>query len=194
MVRLESLTIARYTRPVLPGRTGGILVRRPDCRGVQMRFALVDRIVALEPGQSIRAVKNLSAAEEYLADHFPGFAVMPGVMMLETLVQTGGWLIRATDDFAHSVILLKQARAVKFNNFVRPGQTLTVEMTMQRRGEGETTLKATSEVGGKTAVSARLTLAHYNLADRNSERAQSDADRIETQKRQFREIWQPSLG
>lgn len=157
-----------------------------------MRFSLVDRIVALNSGESIRAIKNLSAAEEYLADHFPGFAVMPGVMMVETLVQAGGWLIRATDDFEHSVVLLKQARAVKFNNFVRPGQTLAVHLTVQNRGEGETTFKATSEVEGKTAVSARLTLAHFNLADRNPDLAESDRNRIALLRRQFREIWSGS--
>ena len=53
-----------------------------------MRFALVDRIVSLERGESISTVKNLSLAEEYLADHFPGFPVLPGVLMLEALVQT----------------------------------------------------------------------------------------------------------
>jgi 3-hydroxyacyl-[acyl-carrier-protein] dehydratase len=154
-----------------------------------MRFSLVDRIVALSPGESITAIKNLSSAEEYLADHFPGFAVMPGVMMVETLVQAGGWLIRATDDFQHSVVLLKQARAVKFNNFVRPGQTLTVNLTVQSRGDGETTFKASGEVEGNSAVSARLTLGHFNLADKNPALAESDASRIEVLRRQFQEIW-----
>ena len=156
-----------------------------------MRFTLVDRITALEPGKSIHAIKNLSSAEEYLADHFPGFAVMPGVMMVETLVQAGGWLIRATDDFEHSVVLLKQARAVKFNHFVRPGQTLSVQLDIQKREPGETTLKATSQVDGNTAVSARVTLSHFNLADQNPKLAESDAERIVALRRQFREIWTP---
>lgn len=155
-----------------------------------MRFSLVDRIVSLTPGESITAIKNLSSAEEYLADHFPGFAVMPGVLMVETLVQAGGWLIRATDDFKQSVVLLKQARAVKFNNFVRPGQTLKVHLAIQSRGEGETTLKATSEVEGQTAVSARLTLSHFNLADKNAELAKSDRSRVEVLRGQFAELWQ----
>lgn len=159
-----------------------------------MRFSLVDRIVALAPGESVTAVKNVSSAEEYLADHFPGFAVLPGVMMVEALVQAGAWLIRATDDFKDSVVLLKQARAVKFNNFVRPGQTLTVNLAVQSRGEGETTLKASGEVGGQNAVSARLTLSHFNLADRNPELAKSDAARVETLRRQFAEIWQGHGG
>jgi len=155
-----------------------------------MRFSLVDRIVALQRGESITAIKNLSSAEEYLADHFPGFAVMPGVMMVETLVQAGAWLLRATDDFKDSVVLLKQARAVKFNNFVRPGQTLTVQLSLHSRGEGEATFKASGDVEGQNAVSARLTLVHFNLADRNPELAGSDASRVEVLRRQFAEIWQ----
>jgi 3-hydroxyacyl-[acyl-carrier-protein] dehydratase len=154
-----------------------------------MRFALVDRIVTLHPGESVTAVKNVSSAEEYLADHFPGFAVLPGVMMVEALVQAGAWLIRATDDFKHSVVLLQQARAVKFNNFVRPGQTLTVNLAIHSRAAGETTLKATGDVEGQNAVSARLTLAHFNLADRNPSLAKSDAARVETLRRQFAELW-----
>jgi 3-hydroxyacyl-[acyl-carrier-protein] dehydratase len=155
-----------------------------------MRFSLVDRIIALIPGESITAVKNVSSAEEYLADHFPGFAVLPGVMMVETLVQAGAWLIRATDDFKESVVLLRQARAIKFNNFVRPGQSLTVNLTIQNRAAGETTLKASGEVDGVNAVSARLTLAHFNLADKNPSFAASDAARIETLRRQFAELWE----
>ena len=155
-----------------------------------MRFSLVDRIVALTPGESITAIKNLPSAEEYLADHFPGFAVMPGVLMVEKLVQAGGWLIRATDNFEHSVVLLKEARAVKFNSFVRPGQTLKVHLNIHSRNEGETTLKATSEVEGQTAVSARLTLSHFNLADKNAELAASDQTRVQVLRSQFAEIWQ----
>ena len=88
-----------------------------------MRFLLIDRITELEPHQSITALKNLSLAEEYLADHFPGFPVMPGVLMLETLIQAGGWLIRHAEDFAQSTIMLKEVRAIRYNNFVTPGNS-----------------------------------------------------------------------
>ena len=78
-----------------------------------MRFHLVDRILEVQPGQSLRAVKNLTLGEEYLADHFPTFPVMPGVLMLQALVEAGAWLLRATDDFGHSIIVLREARSVK---------------------------------------------------------------------------------
>ena len=62
-----------------------------------MRFTLIDRIVELEPGVQITAVKNLTMAEEYLADHFPHFPVMPGVLMLEAMTQAAAWLARARE-------------------------------------------------------------------------------------------------
>ena len=70
-----------------------------------MKFYLVDRILELEPPKRIVAVKNLSLAEEYLADHFPAYPVMPGVMMLEAVVQAAAWLVRASTDFEKNLIL-----------------------------------------------------------------------------------------
>ena len=89
-----------------------------------MRLTLVDRIVDLEPGKRIRAIKCLTMLEDYLQDHFPRFPVMPGVLMLESMYQTAAWLMRATDDFAHSMVLMSEARNVKYTDFVEPGQTL----------------------------------------------------------------------
>src|SRR3954467_5835103 len=91
-----------------------------------MRFQLLDRILEVEPGKSIRMVKNLTLAEEYLADHFPTFPVMPGVLMLQTLVEAGAWLLRLSDDFRHSVIVLRDARNVKYGNLMEPGRRLVV--------------------------------------------------------------------
>ncbi len=139
-----------------------------------MRFTLLDRIIELEPGAKITAVKNLSMAEEYLADHFPGFPVMPGVLMLEAMTQAGEWLIRASEDFAHSVVTLKEARNVKYANFVRPGQMLTVTAEVLGQDERETKLKAQGTVEGQTVVSARLVLERYNLSADDTGRAVTD--------------------
>jgi 3-hydroxyacyl-[acyl-carrier-protein] dehydratase len=156
-----------------------------------MRFSLVDKITSLEPGRSITAVKNLSLAEEYLADHFPGFPVMPGVLMLEAMVQAGAWLVRATDDFAESTILLKSAKAVKFNSFVTPGNCLTIDVNLQKTSDGEVTLKGKGTVDGRSTVSARLILEKFNLADRNPELAASDEYRIRKLRELFAELWTP---
>src|SRR5262245_7400051 len=93
-----------------------------------MKFILIDRITELVPGQRITAVKALSLAEEYLADHFPRFPVMPGVLMVEALVQASAWLVRATQDFAHSMVLLSEARNVTYKNFVSPGQVFEISV------------------------------------------------------------------
>jgi 3-hydroxyacyl-[acyl-carrier-protein] dehydratase len=159
-----------------------------------MRFLLVDRITELTPGQSIAAVKNLSLAEEYLADHFPGFPVMPGVLMLETLVQTGGWLIRATEQFASSTILLKEARALKFNSFVLPGKALSVQLTVRKQAGSLWDLQGTGTIDGESAVSARLTLEAFNLADRNPELAGSDDLRRQTSRDIYQQIWKPATA
>ena len=131
-----------------------------------MRFSLIDRVTAVSPGESLTGIKTLSRAEEYLADHFPGFAVMPGVLMVEAMVQASAWLIRVTDDFADSTLTLKEAKAVKFNSFITPGQTLTVTATVHKRAGKETTLKAAGTRDGVTCVSGRLTLLASNWTDR----------------------------
>ena len=139
-----------------------------------MRFTLIDKVVELDAGKRIAAIKNLSLAEEYLADHFPGFPVMPGVFMLEAMTQAGAWLIRASEDFAHSMVTLKEARNVKYANFVEPGQTLAVTAEIISQDEKETKLKAQGSVGDVQVVSARLVLQRYNLADQDAAQAVTD--------------------
>lgn len=154
-----------------------------------MRFALIDKITRLQRGESVTAVKNLSLAEEYLADHFPGFPVMPGVLMLEAMVQAGAWLMRYTEEFKYSTVLLKQARAVRFNNFVLPGQTLTVTATVQKWGPRECVLKASGSVEGTSTVNARLTLEQFNLSETQPDLAESDRQRTQELRETFAQLW-----
>jgi 3-hydroxyacyl-[acyl-carrier-protein] dehydratase len=153
-----------------------------------MRFTLVDRVTSIEAGKSITAIKNLSMSEEYLADHFPGFPVMPGVLMLETLIQAGAWLMRFTDDFQYSTILLKQARGLKFNNFVTPGKTLEVSLKVHKWEGNFCTLKGTGAVENRSAVNARLTLERFNLRDKNPSLAELDKLQIKAMREMFGQI------
>ncbi len=139
-----------------------------------MRFSLIDRIVSLEEGESITTVKALTLSEQYLMDHFPRFPVMPGVMMLESMYQASAWLVRKSEAFEHSMVVLREARNVKFAGFVEPSQVLTVTARILKQDDQLTTLKAEGNVEGRPAVSARLILERYNLADRYPSRAASD--------------------
>jgi 3-hydroxyacyl-[acyl-carrier-protein] dehydratase len=149
-----------------------------------MRFNLLDRIVEVQPGRSLQAVKNLTLGEEYLADHFPTFPVMPGVLMLETLVEAGAWLLRLTDDFASSVIVLREAKGVKYGTFMEPGRQMTISVELVERGKGLATFKGKGEMEGQSTVSARLVLAHYNLRDRDARLQAADEKLVQ----HFREL------
>ena len=152
-----------------------------------MRFNLVDRVVSVEPGRLIRVEKHLTLGEEYLADHFPTFPVMPGVLMLQTLVEAGAWLLRLTEDYRHSIIVLREARNVKYGSFVEPGKTLVVTAELAgplgESPEGPVALKGKGEVDGIATVSARLGLVRYNLRDRSPAGRDLD-DRIVRQLRE----------
>ncbi len=139
-----------------------------------MKYNLVDRIESIEPGKRIVAIKALSLAEEYLGDHFPAFPVMPGVLMLEAMVQSAAWLVRVEQDFAKSIVVLSRARNVRYASFVRPGQVLRCEVEAVKIDAAGGRFKGAGFVGTTQTVSARLELSSFNLADRSARLADCD--------------------
>ena len=131
-----------------------------------MRFTLIDRVLEVDPGRSITAVKACSLAEEYLADHFPRFPVMPGVLMLEAMTQAAAWTIRLGEDFAHAIVVLRSARNVKYGDFLEPGRLLTITAEVVGQDEATTKVKASGSIDGRTSLTAKLVLERYNVADR----------------------------
>jgi 3-hydroxyacyl-[acyl-carrier-protein] dehydratase len=140
-----------------------------------MQFTFVDRVLHLEPGVRITTLKCLSMGEEYLADHFPKFPVMPGVLMLQAMTEAAAMLIGATEDFTYSIITLKEARNIRFADFVQPGRVLTVTAEIHKLDERDVEFKAQGSLDGRTAVSGRLVLERYNLADTRPLLADTDA-------------------
>jgi 3-hydroxyacyl-[acyl-carrier-protein] dehydratase len=132
-----------------------------------MRFNLIDEITELEPSRRIKAVKNLTLGEEYLADHFPGFPVMPGVLMLQTLVEAGAWLLRVSEEWKHSMIVLREAKNVKYGHFMEPGRQMQVTVEMTERNNKLANFKGKGEIEGQLTVSARITLETYNLQEQD---------------------------
>jgi len=157
-----------------------------------MPFILIDQITELNEGSDITAIKALSSAEEYLRDHFPLFPVMPGVLMLEGLFQASAWLIRKSENFSHSIVVLKEARNVKYAGFVVPGQTLTIKATITKEDESTTTLKSTGEVDGIVVISCKLVIERFNLKDRYPDRSSMDAYALRALKDQFSLLYQPT--
>lgn len=140
-----------------------------------MHFTFVDRVLELEPGAKITTLKCLSMGEEYLADHFPRFPVMPGVLMIQAMTEAASLLIHATEDFAHSIVTLKEARNIRFADFVQPGRSLTVTAELLKTEPRDMEFKTQGLLDGRVAVSARLVLERYNLADTRAEQAGTDA-------------------
>lgn len=93
-----------------------------------MHFDLVDRVLE-QTQERIVTLKHVSAAEEYLQDHFPSFPVLPGVMMLEAMVQAGRRLV---DTGAGPRLVLGRIRALKYGNFVKPGASIRVTVERQK--------------------------------------------------------------
>ena len=123
-----------------------------------MRFRQLDRITTLIPGERIEAEKTLTGQEDYLRDHFPRFPVQPGVMMLESLFQAAQFLVRATRQHRPGLVVLKQARNVKFASFCSPVETW-VEAGIVKQEGLTTTLKVSGKnAGGAVCVQGRLVL------------------------------------
>ncbi|MBT3277917.1 MAG: beta-hydroxyacyl-ACP dehydratase [Phycisphaerales bacterium] len=139
-----------------------------------MKYILIDKIQSIEPGKSIVATKNLTLAEEYLQDHFPSFPVIPGVLMLEGMIQSAAWLVRLEQNFEHSIVVLKAAKNVKYSYFLRPGCTMRYEVQLMKIDGEVAKFKASGYVGDRLAVSARLELMWQNLAEKGQWGADAD--------------------
>ena len=158
-----------------------------------MKFNLIDKVEHLTD-ERIVAVKYVSLAEEYLADHFPTFPVLPGVMMVEALTQAAAWLMHHRTGFARTMAVLKEVRNVKYGQFVAPGNALRVTVELNKTTDTGATFKASGAVNDDQAVSARLELAYFNLADKQPELAALDERLAAHNRRRWEVLKQGSVS
>jgi len=122
-----------------------------------MRFVLVDRILALEPGASIEAEMVMPASEELFRDHFPGFPVVPGVLLTEMMGQAAAKCLKA-DGRGRGNPMLAEIRNARFRSWVRPDETIRLFATIDRSDEKFAVARCHAEVGGRKVCSAELML------------------------------------
>ena len=122
-------------------------------------FLLVDKIVECTPGQGAKGIKCVTANEPFFQGHFPGYKVMPGVLIIEALAQVGAVAILSVPENRGKLALFGGIKNARFKQQVRPGDVLELEceLTAQRGPVGFGT--ATARVNGKTACKAELTFA-----------------------------------
>jgi 3-hydroxyacyl-[acyl-carrier-protein] dehydratase len=150
-----------------------------------VKFHLIDKVQQIDAPQRIVAVKNVSLAEEYLADHFPTFPVLPGVMMLEALTQAAAWLLHVGSGFAKSMAVLKEARNLRYGNFVAPGNALQLEVERFKDTATGAVFKATGLIDSQQALTGRIELAYFNLGDKQPALAATDERLIAHNKRRW---------
>lgn len=118
-------------------------------------FLLVDRVLEIHPNRIV-AMKNVTCNEPFFQGHFPGLAVMPGVLMIEALAQTGGVLMLSRPGNKGKLAFLASINDAKFRRMVRPGDTLTLEAEVIREKSRVGILKGVARVGDDVACSAEI--------------------------------------
>lgn len=120
-------------------------------------FLLVDRVLELEPGQHIIAIKNITMNEPQFTGHWPDNPVMPGVLMLEAIAQVGGIMVLCTDEDRGKVPIFAGVDGVRWRRVVRPGDQLLIEAHMERRRGPMGRARAVAKVDGEIVCEGTFT-------------------------------------
>ncbi len=122
-------------------------------------FLLIDRVLELEPGVRAVAEKLVSVNEPHFAGHFPGQPIMPGVLIIEALAQTGAVAALSLAEYRGRIALFAGIDGVRFRRMVVPGDTLRLETTFEKMRRGVGKARAVATVGGELACAAELLFA-----------------------------------
>ena len=147
-------TTTTSTQPKLPLEAADIMGIIPH----RYPFLLVDRIVELTPGRHAVGIKQVTANEPQFTGHFPGRPIMPGVLMVEALAQTAGVAVMTLDEYHGKLGLFAGIDDCRFRRMVVPGDTLRLEVTVEKLRGMFGRVKAVASVDGEVAVEATLSI------------------------------------
>jgi 3-hydroxyacyl-[acyl-carrier-protein] dehydratase len=123
-------------------------------------FQLIDRILDLNlEGRTITVEAQVPTTSTVFEGHFPGYPIMPGVLLIEAMAQTSGWLLLAAMKFER-MAFLAAVKEAKMRGFVMPGETLTIDAAIAHEGSGYAITEAKIRVGGKLRCNSTLMLSH----------------------------------
>ena len=120
-----------------------------------MRFLLVDEILALAPGQRIRATKTMDPGDELFQDHFPGFPVVPGVLLTEMMAQAAGKCL-AAEGAGRGWPMLAKITSASFREWVKPGEVCEIEAWIRSSRAQFATADCRVEVSGRLVAESSL--------------------------------------
>lgn len=127
-----------------------------------MRFIFLDKILELEPGKSIRASKRIRADEDFFRDHFPGFPVVPGVLLVEMMAQTAGKCLDA-EKRPRGKAMLARINSASFREWVGPNVDAVISATIKTNRDNFATANCHIEVDSKEVCSAELLFSFVPL-------------------------------
>ncbi|MFQ5949329.1 MAG: 3-hydroxyacyl-ACP dehydratase FabZ [Nitrospiria bacterium] len=119
-------------------------------------FLLVDRILEIDPGKKIVGVKNVSINEPFFQGHFPGHPIMPGVLLVESMAQVGGVLVKSAKEFEGQLVFLLGVDRARFRRPVYPGDQLRIEVDVLQGRPPYWRLKGSTYVDSKLVAEAEL--------------------------------------
>ncbi len=122
-------------------------------------FLLVDRIIEVEYGKRAVGLKNVSMGDPFFQGHFPGFPVMPGVLIIEALAQVGAVALLGSDEHRGKMALFAGIDGVRFKRQVVPGDVLRLEVELDKMRRGVGFGSATATVDGELAAKGQLMFA-----------------------------------